>query len=477
MKPLHHVLLGLYGGLWRAAAPFLRRNKRLAEGFEERLLPDGWPYAHDKPGGSLRMWIQAASGGEAWLLHSLVPALVREMEARAGRQGAESMPPRLEALCTTCTRQGLEVLEKLSASAGTPSLSLLPRYFPLDRPDLMRRALTLFPPHMVILLETELWPGLLSATREAGVPVLAINGRMTEKSLSAYRVMPSFWRAFAPRRVLAVSPDDARRFAALFGEASQIGVMPNIKFDRAAESLDQARQEAPRRTAAGLRAAVGCPEDVLLVALASVREEEEDMLLPSLKALRSRKVDGAPLMLAVAPRHMHRVPAWREKLDASGIPFSLRSAGAGPNNSGPLPICLWDKFGELQALYAIADAVFVGGSLAPLGGQNFLEPLAQGVCPLVGPHVENFLWVGEDVFSSGLAVKLAGPEALEDALISALSERGRLLPEAGATTEQWRAARAEAGAAVRKRFAAWLEPRAGGSAQAARAVLETALVS
>jgi len=541
MNPLHHLLLGVYGGLWRAAEPFLRRNKRLAEGFADRLLPEGWPHETQgsasfcrdtssgllcatgqdqradsphpvaRPSGvacgnvqfrypaelsapsskaapsssddkmkryPLRLWIQAASGGEAWLAHSLVPALVRELEVRAGQQSTDGPLPRLHVLCTTFTRQGLDVLEKLAArsAADTPALRLLSRYFPLDRPDLMRRAFALFPPHAVILLETELWPGLLSAAREAHVPVLALNGRMTEKSLSAYRLVASFWRALAPRTVLAMSPEDVRRFSALFGAASQVGAMSNIKFDRVAEGLDQARRDALRRTTSCLRSVVGCPERALLAVLASVREEEEDLLLPTLKALQGLEVDGAPLMLAVAPRHMHRVAAWREKLGASGIPFSLRSAGARLTQedaaAGPLPLCLWDSFGELQALYAIADAVFVGGSLAPLGGQNFLEPLAQGIVPLVGPHVENFLWVGEDIFSSGLAVKLHGPEALADALLSALGERKSLLPEAGAPEEQWQAARSDAGGAVRERFAAWLEPRIGGSTQAARAVLD-----
>jgi len=486
MNPLHRLLLGVYGGLWRAVAPFLRRNKRLAEGFADRLLPDGWPFApRETTDGKIRLWVQAASGGEAWLVHSLVPALVRELEVRVIQQGG---PSRLEVLCTTCTRQGLEVLEKLAASCavGTPAVRVLPRYFPLDRPDLMRRAFALFPPDAVVLLETELWPGLLAAAREVGVPVLTINGRMTAKSLSAYSMISSFWRAVAPQKVLAISPDDAWLFTALFGGtpsesgggrfAPSVWVMPNIKFDRVAESLNQALQAD--QVTSDLRAAAGCPEGALLCVLASVREEEEDLLLPALKALQGLEVDGAPLMLAVAPRHMHRVPAWREKLGASGLPYRLRSAGTPPvceNTARSLPLCLWDSFGELQALYAIADAVFVGGSLAPLGGQNFLEPLAQGIVPLVGPHTENFHWVGEDIFSSDLAVQLAGPEDLADALLAALSKHRSLLPTAGAPEEQWRTARAGAAGAVRERFAAWLAPRTGGSDQAARAILTSIL--
>jgi len=455
MNFLHRLLLGVYGGLWRAAAPFLRRKQRLAQGFAERLAPDGWPFVPretKRQNGALRLWIQAASGGEAWLVHSLV----RELEARRAQSAAGS-PPHLEILCTTWTRQGLEVLEKIDA----PGVRVLPRYFPLDRPDLMRRAFALFLPDVVVLLETELWPGLLFAAREAGVPVLTINGRMTEKSLSAYNAIASFWRAAAPRKVLAVSPDDARRFTALFGGASSVGIMPNIKFDRVAQSLretpyqDSHISPDPRAAVRGTREAVLRPEGALLCVLASVREEEENLLLPTLKALQGLEIDGAPLMTAVAPRHMHRIPAWQEKLTAAGLPYRLRSSGAGEKE--PLPLCLWDTFGELQALYGMADAVFVGGSLKPLGGQNFLEPLAQGIVPLVGPHTENFHWVGVDIFDSSLAVKIAGAEDLTDALLAALRKRNLLLK-----------------AAVRERFAAWLASRTGGSAQAAQAIWEAA---
>lgn len=472
MKILHNLVLGAYGGLWRAAAPFLRRHKRLGEGFADRLAPEGWPFATaEEAAPALRLWIQAASGGEAWLAHSLLPALAR---AFAARHDASS-PPAMRFLCTTFTRQGHEVLEKLASASDVPwgSGTILPRYFPLDRPALMRRALRGFGPQAVILLETELWPGLLSAAREAGTPVLVLNGRMTEKSLSAYRLTASFWRALAPQTVLAISEADARRFSALFGSACDIGVMSNIKFDRVAEGLKQRLPETSRASDGSLRAAVGCPEHTLLVVLASVREEEEDMLVPVLAALQGREVDGAPLMLAVSPRHMHRVAAWKEKLGAFGIAFRLRSAGAEQGASvrgAPPPVCLWDTFGELQALYGMADAVFVGGSLAPLGGQNFLEPLEQGVCPLVGPHVENFLWVGEDLFRRGLAVRLSGSDALHDGLLASLRERRALLPACDAPDEAWRSARTRAGQSVRERFAGWLEPYTGGSAQATAAV-------
>lgn len=476
---LKTFLLSAYGGLWRAATPLLRRNRRLAEGFAQRLVPDGWPFAPSSaPSGPLptRLWIQAASGGEAWLVHSLFQAL------RTLRAGQTEAAP-LHLLCTTCTRQGLDVLEKLAQQEPAADAALplvLPRYFPLDYPSLMDKALDAANPRAVILLETELWPGLLAAAAKRGTPVLMLNGRMTDKSLAAYRLLGPFWRSVAPSRILAISEEDADRFARLFGHADRVAVMPNIKFDRVAEA---AASEAPG-PAAVPRQEAGIPEDSLLAVFASVREEEEDLLLPVLRALSGSCIAGTPVALAVAPRHMHRVEAWQEKLAAAGLSCVRRSQSkdARPDSarhtpSSPLPVYLWDTFGELQALYAVADAAFVGGSLAPLGGQNFLEAPAQGTPVLVGPHIKNFLWAGEDIFASGLARRVADADGLHKALEESLAlRREALVRQSGGELHEdaLRQARTALGQETRKRFLAWLAPHTGGSDRAARAILSLA---
>ena len=156
------------------------------------------------------IWVQAASGGEA----ALVRALIRE---------AGTLPefvarsPRF--FCTTWTAQGLEVLGKIIPPSG---VSLLARYVPLDNPALMRAAVALARPACVVLLETEIWPGLMAACREAGVPLLLLNARMTPKSLSGYRLLRPLLREIRPDRVLAMSEDDAARFAEIFGPEGAI---------------------------------------------------------------------------------------------------------------------------------------------------------------------------------------------------------------------------------------------------------------
>lgn len=428
MKPSlgRKVLLGEYSLLWRAARPVLRRHKRLRDDFSLRLVPGEW--GPEKP---VDIWIQAASGGEAFLARMLLEA-VNALVAAERRH-----PPRV--LCTSCTRQGLDVLHAAASHAKTawPSLDVTVRVFPLDQPKLMQRAVDLASPRAVVLLETELWPGLMAACAERAVPMLVVNGRMTEKSYSGYRWFGPLWRQVAPERILAMSDPDGARFAALFGY-DRVAVMPNMKFDAVPGTLPALSPDSP--------AATLLPEGLPVILLASVREEEEPLLGPAIKKLRSLAPDAA---IVVAPRHMERADAWKALPEA---PVALRSALGRENGAASTGhVVVWDTFGELAALYARANAVFVGGSLAPLGGQNFLEPAGQGRIPVIGPHWKNFAWVGEEFFTAGLAIRVESAEELVSALIDNL--RNALDP-----------------VLVRERLAAYVDPRRGGTVLAAEAV-------
>ena len=471
---LNALFLKAYSGLWHIAKPVLRKHKRLKDGFEQRLVPEDWfaPLGAATPSKlqkdenePLRIWIQAASGGEAWLAHSLVPAIIH----RLAEHQPEPARQALCLLCTTCTRQGLDVLEKLSLPSLLPlPVSLSLRYFPLDQPELMRRAVRMARPDIIVLLETELWPGLLAAAAEVNIPVLVLNARMTAKSFKAYKRMRFFWNSYTPQRILAISPSDAERFGLLFNRSEQVELMSNIKFDRLS---GPATQETP--SSSTLRTTTGIRDNALLVVLASVREEEEDLLLPLINGLYDLSIGGNPVVVAVAPRHLHRIEAWQNKLSAASLPYRLRSAHDA--NRQLSPVYLWDTFGELNDLYAIADIVYVGGSMAPLGGQNFLEPLAQGIIPFVGPHIDNFLWAGEELFDEELTVMVSNPAELRSAIESELYLRLNALQtqNKNGTDANWSLARATEAARVRQRFMNWLQPRTGGSNQAAEAVVQT----
>ena len=476
----------LYGLAWRLARPVLRRHKRLSEGFAWRLVPENWSGVkateNGRPESRIDVWIQAASGGEAYLAWELLKRL------------ADGAP--LSALVTTRTRQGLEVLHGMAEKLRQdhPELSVRVTFFPLDQPGIMARALDQARPRAIALLETELWPGLLLGAADRGIPVFVLNGRMTEKSLRNYlrleRLCPGFWRGVAPRAATAVSNDDAARLAALFGP-DRVVTVPNIKFDRCLPA-ESARGAAVGQ-ATGQTGPAGSPDlaDLAnkasapalplpergsrpLILLASVREEEEEAVMTIIRRLRrpSGKKSGgksgensggeAPT-LAIAPRHMHRVAAWKERLAGLEGGYVQRSRLGTPSREGeakrgaPGDVILWDAFGELALLYAAADAVFVGGSLAPLGGQNFLEALAAGRIPCCGPYLDNFAW--------------ALSPAPDGAAGDALAERGLLLvrrtPEEVAETLIEQARHPLPPEETQRRFLDWLTPRLGGAARCA----------
>ena len=438
----------VYAGLWRAARPLLRRNKRLSDGWAERCVPVDW-MGGEAP---VDVWVQAASGGEAHLVVALLHALPER--------------PALRVLVATWTRQGREVIETAlpALRAARPWLTVLVRYAPLDEPAVVRRAVEAARPRVLALLETELWPGLLGACAEAGVPVHVINGRMTKTSYECYRIIASALRSLPLRGIHAVSAEDAERFARLFDRVAApdepqtvrpatVDVMPNIKFDRAVDTLS-----APP----SLELAPLFRDVSPLILLASVRKEEETRVVPWLGRLLRAWPDGA---VVVAPRHMHRVGAWMSRLHDLGLRPRAATELEEGETCPPGSVLVWDRFGELPRLYAVADAAFVGGSFG-LGGQNFLEALAAGLVPCVGPSLENFRW------ALGLERLSAQPSlpSLEAAGLLHICPTPRAACECLLKPGPDPAERAD----VRERFLAWLTPRAGGAAYAAR-LLDAAL--
>ncbi len=361
------ALFRLYGLGWRIATPLLARNPRLRDGFDQRMLAD-WPP------GKADLWIQCASAGESYLAVQLLPRLGADLPLRV--------------LATTNTLQGMEILNRFAESTAEdePGMSIATAYFPFDHPGIMDRAVRITTPGAMVLLESEIWPGLLYALKRQGRPILIVNGRLTERSLERYRIWPGIWRFLAPDRVLAVSRPDADRFSQLFG-ARRVSVMDNMKFDRV--TIPDAGGLSP--------VAAVMPEAVPFAVLGSVRQEEEG---PAAAIIARLARDFPQAVTGLFPRHMERVPDWKAVLDRMGIPWRLRSDIRGPVAAGT--VVLWDVFGELFAAYKRATAAFVGGSLAPLGGQNVLEPLMAGVPPTIGPSWENFAWVGRAVVDAGL---------------------------------------------------------------------------
>ncbi|MGE0086475.1 MAG: 3-deoxy-D-manno-octulosonic acid transferase [Desulfococcaceae bacterium] len=417
LKANHHkMLFFLYEQIWGIAIPFLSRNPRIAEGFAQRTLRHPLPYAD--------LWIQSASVGEAWLTAEIIKNLHPHLP--------------LNVLITSNTRQGIELLEKLIAETSFSSSvigNVCTAYFPFDRPSLMKKAVKQVRPKLMILLETEIWPGLLAALKQSGTRILILNGRISPRSLQRYRLRPSVWKSLRPDQVLAVSLEDAERFGLLFGREN-IGLMSNIKFDRIPLHM-------PGRVNENfIRQMIVHP----FLVLGSVRREEE---MDAENIIRKVHTEMPETVTGLFPRHFHRLEYWKKTLVRMCIPWCLRSGIKGPVSSGT--VILWDTLGELLSAYEAADAAFVGGSLAPLGGQNFIEPLVSGLRPVIGPYWNDFAWVGREIFDRGLVRIAETWKNAADFLIHDLS-----YPVSKAS--------------VRESARKYLEERRGGTAQACQVI-------
>ncbi len=365
-----------YDRVWAPALPGLRHHVKLRDGFGQRLLAEPFQRPAD-------IWIQAASAGESHLATMLVERLIRDTNLRL--------------LITTNTRQGMDILAAMAErlKPRLPPGNLQTRFFPFDRPTVMRRAVASFTPRLVVLLETELWPGLLYTLRQFGIPVIMVNARLQPRSLKGYRLWPALWRHLAPERILAISRPDAARLAHLFGTGS-IECMPNMKFDRI--TLSPA-QDTPHHADPWT---CYLPPDAPFVVLGSIHREEEKAIVRMIDHLRRCQPDA---IIGLFPRHMHRVEPLQRRLQAAAVPSCRRSLIDGPITGGT--VILGDIFGELARTYGAARAAFVGGSLAPLGGHNFLEPLLGGILPVIGPYRRAFEWVGTELFRDGLVQEAA----------------------------------------------------------------------
>lgn len=365
MNTIHKSAFAAYNLGWRIALPWLRFHHRLAEGYQQRTL-------QDPPSQVVDLWIQAASVGESYLALEVIKNLKTQRAARI--------------LVTANTRQGIDILNQGLAEHLQHQVAV--RYFPFDKPSIMEHAVDCLRPNLMVLLESEIWPGLFRALKSRRCKIIIVNGRITDRSFRRYRLWPSIWQTLQPDKILAISPADADRFGRLFGP-DKVEVMANIKFDRIAPS--ESGTEDHNRLQSIL------PPGIPFAILASIRRAEEIQvahIITEILRIRPQTVIG------LFPRHLHRLAFWEDALTRRAVPWTLRTSASSEVPAGT--VILWDTFGELVSAYRLAQAAFVGGSLAPLGGQNFLEALVSGVVPVIGPSWQNFAWVGREIVDEGL---------------------------------------------------------------------------
>jgi 3-deoxy-D-manno-octulosonic-acid transferase len=423
---LINIFLAFYSLAWRLVLPLLKRSPRVRLGWEQRILKNAAE-------GPFELWIQAASGGESLLtgmvLDSLAAFFPKDKKYRI--------------LVTSGTRQGIESLHKCCINQSADSIfDITVAYFPFDAPYLMEKAFDLFAPKLAIIVETELWPGFLINAKRKNIPVLLINGRMSEKSFGSYRFFARFFKNYGPEKVLAISSIDGQRFSRIVGP-DKVSLINNIKFDRI-----EPRKESKQNSIAAL-----LPDGNSFVLLGSIRREEEKKILDTIIKLLQLRPD---ITIGLFPKHIERADEWLRLLAKENISAIKRSSLLCRQSHGS--VIVWDVFGELAGAYELADAVFVGGSLENLGGQNFLEPLVFGIRPIIGPYWKNFAWVGREIIDCGLVQEVADENELVTGLLTAL--------DADVSRNQ-----------VIKQVQDFFEPRKGGTQQVCRQIIDILDVS
>lgn len=437
------LFLNLYSLVWRLALPILRKNARLREGIKERTSSDHFDRAD--------IWIQGASAGECNLAVQIAKRL-SNASAVKNRAFASTISPTSDhskpILLTSTTSQGVGLLSQ-NLSAIT---SIKITWFPFDIPGLMERVVCKVKPSLIVLLETELWPSLIFAAKKHGVKVIVINGRMSKKSHKNYLKTRWLWSELQPDTVLATTQIDAQRFKDIF-PCSTVDVMPNMKFDSILS--DSLRSNIPPTSTSRLTSTpfskifttssktLILPTDIPFSIFASVRKEEEEEVIAILDQILEKFPNQ---LVGLFPRHMHRVQFWKKALTDKNHKWILRSEikswytdktenCTNPMDNltetlSPATVILWDIFGDLKNAYAIATVAFVGGSLKPLGGHNFIEPLISGVATVTGPFTDDFAWVGEEIFISNIVKKANNRDQVTDFIVSSLNnplDRGDII--------------------------------------------------
>jgi 3-deoxy-D-manno-octulosonic-acid transferase len=345
--------------LFWVALPFLCIHRKTRNGFLQRIgfYAEGTFPRSRGP----RVWLHGASAGD---LQALSP-MIQELRSR--------FPDCLIVLSTTTNTGYMMASERLASHVDVLV------YGPYDLWGATRRAVRAIEPDLLVLEYTEIWPNLIRACRAGGARVALVNGRFSPVHLGRYRMLFSI--IGNPLRdidlFLMREDEEAERVLGLGAPLERVWVTGNTKFDALAPASTPAPEDEELRTALAL------PRGAPVLIAGSTHEGEEEELIGVYRRLLK---DHPNLCLVIAPRYIDRAARIVSLVREAGLSVGLRSEG----NLSHGQVVVLDTIGELSRAYRLATLVFVGGSFTTRGGQNILEPAAQGRPVLFGPHMENF---------------------------------------------------------------------------------------
>jgi 3-deoxy-D-manno-octulosonic-acid transferase len=391
----------VYSALLWLAQPLLRAKlaqRAQSEPLYAQNIPERFGHYADgfAPGA---VWVHAVSLGETRAAAVLI-AQLRELM------------PDVRLLLTHGTATGRAEGAKLMRPGDRQA------WLPWDTLGATQRFFEHFKPAIGVVMETEVWPNLCFAAQRSGVPLVLANARLNETS--AHKATRMAWLAKPAyqtfTQVWAQTETDAQRLR--LAGAGQVSVLGNIKFDA---------QVPPAMVQKGQkwRAATAHP----VVLLASARDGEETQFLEAIMALgqsntaraainsgipsfdisATSHTENVPVQWLIVPRHPQRFDEVARTIVQAGFTLSRRSSWADAPQAAD--VWLGDSLGEMALYYGLADVALLGGSFAPLGGQNLIEAIAAG-CPIVmGPHTFNFAQAAQTAVEQGAAARVADMQA------------------------------------------------------------------
>jgi 3-deoxy-D-manno-octulosonic-acid transferase len=335
-------------------ALFALTKKKIRKTFLQRLSVKKGPEMHDV------LWIHAASVGEAVIAENFVNYV-------SDRTSFNRF------VITTNTDYTRDLLRKRFGRRVEV------RYLPFDLPWAINRFMKQSTFEALILVETELWPNLIWAAHARNIPVIVVNGRISDRTVKNYRSLSFFLRHVFPSidLVLAQSREQAERFISIGMDPSRVVNAGNLKYYR---FLDHQQRAALK-------------EDLII--FGSIKEKELPIILPLIEPL---KKSSPGYSIYLAPRDLSLVNTMEEQL--SGSLRVSRYSALKDGTAGDTDVVIVDTIGDLMTIYCRGLVAFVGGSLAPYGGQNILEPLFFATPVLFGPHIENFRDLADEILSA-----------------------------------------------------------------------------
>lgn len=390
---MHFALDCLYllGGLLTSPWLLWRRLRGTGRSDGSDDAPDG-----SLPEGSI--WLHGASVGEVSLIRPLIQLIER---ARPG----------LPLVVSSHTATGVESARKAYPSHRAFRL-------PFDWSWRQRRLMERLKPRLLVVIESDFWPNHLLAAARAGVPVVVVNAKLSERSCRLHRLSRIVPRALSSvARIAAQTEAHAARFRSLGLPAARIAVTGNMKFDLTADRADTGQRERLRRQ-------LRIDADSLVVIGGSLHPGEDRDLLAAFAAVA---LSGRDLRLVIVPRYPDQAAGMLAAIRVGGHAAVAKTeldrgsaSGGVPGQDTARPIIVVDTLGELRELYAVADIAFVGGSLyyrgSNKGGHNVMEPAILGLPVVVGPHNFSFQETVADLKAADAAIEVRDRRALTDAL-------------------------------------------------------------